>query len=86
MESFHILTYIQPRPASYDPAVAIFERKERRFGATEDIEKEVATFLSEGSVVCGTATHVRESISMELRHPTPIVQPNAELLPIFASN
>jgi hypothetical protein len=58
-----VLVYTQPRPASYDPAVPIFERKEMRFDDGGDVTPEdMNRFLSEGSVRCGTTLFERQAV------------------------
>lgn len=67
--SFLVLAYAQYRPASYDTAVAIGERREERFPMSEGVEREIKAFLEKGAVRCGAALHRRKVISTHLQKP-----------------
>lgn len=59
-----VLTYGQPRPASYDKNVAICEQRTHRIeGDDEGRARQTANaFLKEGAVTCGDKTHRRVEI------------------------
>ncbi len=59
-----MLQYGQPRPATFDPKVVIYEKKELVF---EDVsatatEEFVKSFLSQEPIICGSETHYRKLI------------------------
>ena len=77
-----ILHYAQPRPASFDPTVAIWERKECHIDAKGigEAQETIKKFLAEGSVVCGETTHHIELL--EFRELRPTLQPNPDFLAV----
>lgn len=73
-----ILSYSQPRPASYDPEVVIYERKGLVLDPMTEAEAEecIESFLKKGSVVCGAKTYYRSMISLRPHHiPEPKPEP-----------
>jgi len=82
--SFLVLTYAQYRPASYDAAVAIGERREERFPMSATVDREVEKFLDKGTVRCGAAFHRRQMISVQVQKPFPKdLRPHRELVPLY---
>ncbi|MBU6491058.1 hypothetical protein KGQ25_02820 [Patescibacteria group bacterium] len=80
-----ILGYVQPRPASYDRKVAIYEKKEYVFEAeTEaDAVHAIDLFLTEGPVVCGENIYRRQMASLSPCPPAPqVLEPRPEFLPV----
>ncbi|MDE2172976.1 MAG: hypothetical protein KGJ31_00010 [Patescibacteria group bacterium] len=80
-----ILGYVQPRPASYDPKVAIYEKKEYVLEAeTEaDATHAIDLFLAEGSVVCGANVYRRQMASLRPCPPAQqVLEPRPEFLPV----
>ena len=61
------VVYAQPRPATYDRDVVIFERREQVFddGDEEIVKKEIDALLREGYVRCNKTTYHRTLISIQ---------------------
>lgn len=74
------LEYSQPRPASYDPNVPIFEKRPHRIEAENDAEAEHAAdlfFLSSNLVRCGSVWYPRSKIALyPLAMPAPPPKPD----------
>jgi hypothetical protein len=86
----HILTYGQPRRASFNPTRVIFEKKEDSIEVPDvaAARKAARKFLKSGRVRCDSKIYRRVRISLLLLQlpDTPAHQPKPEFIPEYPAN
>ena len=75
-----MMQYSQPRPATFDPKVVIYEKKELVFedvsySATKEF---IESFLNQEPMICGSETHYRK---LNFLRPHLVPQPGKKSWP-----